>query len=229
VRSARAISSWSNSLLVLLVATASAGPKHRDTPAPHVSSSAAPDGVPAIARKGEVVIVEVSESNGGGMPGDQRLEVRDKKDRVLQRIPLMSAKDYGKPDDVLEKRFEGINAKLQALHDKYDLVPMTALEVQEPEPGEEEHLVVGDGLDIEWKNNRLLVHPHGEAKVLAKAGDKSWLAKDTKSDLGGMCGHAVRLRGAFHAAGINAVVVDIEYRGTDSCWEPSGQWHVVSW
>jgi len=37
------------------------------------------------------------------------------------------------------------------------------------------------------------------------------------------------LDGVYHAEGINVLVAQIGYRGTDTCWEPADQMHVVVW
>jgi hypothetical protein len=44
-----------------------------------------------------------------------------------------------------------------------------------------------------------------------------------------MCSNPAFLSGAYHATEINALVVDIGYKGTDTCWEPSDQLHVIAW
>jgi hypothetical protein len=43
------------------------------------------------------------------------------------------------------------------------------------------------------------------------------------------CSNPDFLRDAFVAADAKLVVVRVAYRGTDTCWEPTSQLHVIAW
>jgi len=43
------------------------------------------------------------------------------------------------------------------------------------------------------------------------------------------CENPESLHRVYWAPGINAIVVEIAYQGTDTCWEPGNQLHVLTW
>ena len=192
-------------------------------------------GLPAVARAGELAVVPVIESDGGrGFP-NLRIEARDRTDKVVQKIAVMTSNEYetlapgGTPSKSLGDRVATANAELAKAHGLHDLVAMHALELQDTTDGSDKHLAIGDSLDVDWDHDHLHVFPHNVNHPLATVDGTPWLAKDTTHVGGDVCHNLVFLKVVYHAIGINLIVVELGYHGTDTCWEPSAQQHVVVW
>lgn len=192
-------------------------------------------GLPAVARGGEEAIVAVIESDGGRGYPNLRLEVRDRGDKVVQRIAVMTSNEYetlvpgGAPSQSLDGRIKTVNAELAKAHGVHDLVAMHPLELQAATGDQDPHLAIGDGIDVDWNQDHLHVFLHNTDHSLTTTDGATWLVKDTKHAGGDVCHNPAHLRNVFHATGISAVVVQLGYHGTDTCWEPGDQLHLVVW
>ena len=75
-----------------------------------------------------------------------------------------------------------------------------------------------------------LQHRGQESAGIVTRDGQSWLVPDhqpcEKCDV---CKNPAFLAGVFHAPDVNAVLVEIGYKGTDTCWQPSDSFHVVAW
>lgn len=218
-------------------------PAKRATPPPAIDwkdTRFAVRGLPAIAHDGSLAVVAIEDSDGGrGFP-NLHLEVRDRSDRVVETIPVMVSNDFERlvpdaqhPSPELVQRIAGVDKRLAALHDAHDLVAMAPLEMMKT--GD---VARGDDLAVEWVGDRLLVErqPAADAPVqrLARRDGTSWLAvQGRRCAQCPPCDNPAYLAGAYHADVENTfmpvVVVEIGYHGSDTCWEPGPQWHVVSW
>lgn len=211
----------------------------RSTPAPVVQwkdSSFAADTLPAVARAGEITVLAIRESDAGRGYPNLRIEVRDRADKVIQTIPVMTSNEFetlapdGTPGPALRTRIDTANAELAKLHGVHDLVPMHALEVQDPHDNGPRHFAIGDGFDVDWSKDHLHVFHHNTDRSFLTLDGSRWLVKDHKPcpncDL---CENPAFLAGVYHATSINVLVVEIGYKGTDTCWEPGDQLHVVAW
>jgi hypothetical protein len=107
---------------------------------------------------------------------------------------------------------------------------MHALELQKPADGADQHLAIGDGFDVDWNRTHLhVMHSNTDHELTAYDGTP-WLVKDHKPCPGCTpCENPAFLDGVYHADSINVLVIQIGYRGTDTCWEPADQMHVVVW
>lgn len=218
-------------------------PARRATPAPAIDwkdTRFAVRGLPAIARGGELAVVAIEDSDGGRGYPNLHLEVRDRADHVVETLPVMVSNDFEKlvpdaqhPTPELAKRIADVNRRLAALHDAHDLVAMAPLEMMKT--GD---LARGDDLAVEWVGDRLLVErqPAADAPVqrLARRDGTPWLAvQGQRCAQCPPCDNPAYLAGAYHADIENTfmpvVVVEIGYHGSDTCWEPGHQWHVVAW
>ena len=192
-------------------------------------------GLPAVARGGEEAIVPVIESDGGRGYPNLRLEVRDRSDKVVQTIAVMTPNEYetlapgGSPSRSLTDRIAAANAELAKAHGVHDLVAMHPLELQAATGDQDAHLAIGDGVDVDWNQDHLHVFSHNTDHSLTTADGAAWLAKDTKHAGGDVCHNPAFLRRVFHATGISALVIEIGFHGTDTCWEPGDQLHLVVW
>ena len=192
-------------------------------------------GLPAVAHGGEIVVLPMIERDGGrGFP-NLRIEARDRSDNVVQKIAVMTSNEYetlapgGAPSKSLGDRIATANNELGKLHGLHDLVAMHALELEATSDGSDQHLAIGDGLDVDWSKDHLHVLPHNTTHSVAVVDGTPWLVKDTTHAGGDVCHNPAHLKAVYHASGINVIVVEIAYHGTDTCWEPSDQLHVVVW
>jgi hypothetical protein len=135
----------------------------------------------------------------------------------------------GKPSPALVQRIDAADQELAKLHGVHDLVPMRPLDMQHPKDGSEQHMAMGDSLDVDWDKDHLHVFHHNSDHPIAIVDGKAWLAKQHTPVAGLTCENPAFLKAVYHATGINVVVVQIAYHGTDTCWEPADQLHAVTW
>ncbi len=159
--------------------------------------------------------------------------VRDRTDRELERRVILAPADAETligadgPGPELRERIAAGDALLRALHARHQLAPLTAMEVPPPAPRSVRHdpLTATDGRHtVMWSPSRLVIMA-GASSLLDAATPASWLA--TPEDSG--CTNRAFLGAAAIAAAQRAVVATIAYLGTDTCWEPDAQQHVVTW
>jgi len=193
-------------------------------------------GLPAAARLGEVVAIAHVETDGGRGYPNLRLEIRDRADKVVQAIPVMTSNEYeqlapgGVPGKVLGDRVAEANRLLGMHHALHHLQPMHELALQPATDGGDAHIAMGDSFDVDWSKDHLHVFHHNSQHPLATVDGTPWLVKDSPLGAGGdTCHNPAYLRKVFHAPDVNLLVVDIAYHGTDTCWEPGDQLHVVAW
>lgn len=204
------------------------------TPAPQIAWRDGMAGVvgfdisqlPAIARDASVVVVPIVESDGGRGYPNLRLEVRERGDFLASTIAVMDANEYEAlvPDSAhaspeLGRRIAAANQQLAALHAEHDLVTMPPLQPMDVKA------------DFDGTHVRVTARERfGDEKTIAKVDATTWLAKPgPRCAQCPPCENAAYLDGVYRARGIDAVVVRIAYRGTDTCWEPSPQLHVIAW
>jgi hypothetical protein len=213
--------------------------RERDTPPPTIAFADRRfqwTGLPAVAKGGELAIVPISGGDAGRGYPNLKLEVHDRSDRTIQTIDVMTSNELetlapgGAPSTTLQQRITDANAELARLHGVHDLAPMHTLELQKPADGSAQHLAIGDGFDVDWNTDHLhVLHHNTDHEVIALDG-KTWLVEDHKPcPTCPPCENPAFLDGVYHAEGINLLVVQIGYRGTDTCWEPADQMHVVTW
>ena len=211
----------------------------RTTPAPVIDwgdNAFVTNTLPAVARAAEVTVLAIRDNDGGRGYPNLRIEMRDRNDKTLQKIVVMTSNEYetlapgGKPGAALMQRITAANAELAKLHGVHDLIPMKPLDLQKPADGSDPHLAVGDNLDIDWSKDHLHVFPHNIDRAVATIDGHSWLAPSHTSCAGcDVCQNPAFLGAVYHAAGINIVVAELRYRGTDTCEEPGDAPHVVAW
>lgn len=190
------------------------------------------DRLPAVARGGEVVVLAVTDGDGGRGNPNLRIEVKDRHDTVLQKLSVMTANELETigQTPAIQKRLDDANALLARLHGMHDLQPMHALEVQKPAEGADPHLAIGDNLDVDWNKDHVHVFVHNTDRELIARDGHGWLAPpQTFGPAHEPCTNPAFLRNAYHAAGINRLVIVLAFKGTDLCWEPGDAPHVIAW
>lgn len=211
-------------LLLLLVACGSRAPiaKNEAKPrgnAPHIAwgqDRFAWTGLPAIARDRTLGVVPLVDNDGGrGFP-NLRLEIRDKFDQTTQGINVLNPNEYerllpdGKPGKQLEERIATANQQLQALHDAHDLIEMKVVDAA--------------AMGVKYEDSKLTL---ANGRVIDGTPWKAVAGKRCAQCE--PCENPEFLKDVYAAPGIDAIVVDIAYRGTDTCWEPGDQWHLIVW
>jgi len=214
-------------------------PEHpaRSTPAPTIEfadNAFHARGLPAVARAGEVAVVAVSDSDGGRGYPNLHVEVRDREDKVLETHSVLSADEYarlaqgGRATPSLDERIAKVNHALATLHGLHDLVMMRKLEAVPPAGEDLQHMCTGDGFDVDFRSGQLAVFRHNSQRPLVAREATGWEAPP-RTAAGEPCTNPSFLAAAYHARGINTMVVVIGFRGTDLCWEPGDEYHVVTW
>jgi hypothetical protein len=206
-------------------------PAKRTTPAPSIAY--ADDrfqlhGFPAIARDRRIVALPVSDSDGGRGYPDLRIELRFESDKTFETIPVMTSNEYealvanGDATPELRRRLDKANARLRELHEQSDLVTML--------PGEnlQTEFVVNTTYEVRYDGNAVRLVLDADHSFSFEHAD--WKAPKGPTCNGcGPCENPERLHNVFYAEGINAIVVEFQYEGTDLCWEPGNQLHVLTW
>lgn len=213
-------------------------PPERLTPAPSIDwkdGQFVTTGLPAVARRGEVLVLAYRDNDQArGFP-NLRIEVRDKHDATVWTVPVLLPTEYERvaPDGTitpeLERRIGHANAELQRLHGVHDFVAMHPLELLRPGDGDP-HLATGDGIDVDWDIDHLHVFRRNSDREITSRSGVAWLEPDhqpcPKCEV---CKNPAFLAGVFHAPAIDLVLVELGYKGTDTCWQPSDQFHVIAW
>jgi len=208
---------------------------HRGTPAPVIMWNAdaktfETPTLPAVARAGELVVVPIIERDGERGFSNLRIEVRDKADKTVQIIPVVTSNEMAASSDKVAERVVTANTELRRLHDLHDLVTMKPLDVQPPVDNGAPHLAMGDGLDIDWGGDHLHVFRHNSDRAVLIREAKMWRAAQDDCKTCGACAYVSYLEAAFHAPEIPVAVIELGYRSDrDTCGEPSDQQHVVTW
>lgn len=194
------------------------------------------DGLPAVARAADVVIVPLRENDAGrGFP-NLRLELRGRDDTAMRSIQVLNSNEYeslapgGIPSPALMRRIIAANRQLEQLHATHHLVAMRPLALQPASDDRDPHVATGDGLEVDWRDNRLVVVADDTKRIVAAADGRAWLAPPHPSCAScEPCENPAFVGAIYHAVAIDVIVAQIRYRGTDACWEPSDQFHVVAW
>ncbi|HSD88914.1 MAG TPA: hypothetical protein VLB44_15405 [Kofleriaceae bacterium] len=219
-----------------LTGTADTAFPPRATPAPSIewtSSRFEWHGLPAIARDRSIAVVPLVDNDSARGYPNLRIEVKSRDDHTLEGTDVLIANDFeqlvmdDKPVPELAGRITAMNKKLGDLHREHDLVPMQAASHS------------GDPLDetppVFHTKYAQVKYDHGALHVtLANRSfdvdGTRWKAPTGKRcPACDPCANPEFVREVYAADDVDALIVDIGYRGTDSCWEPGDQLHVITW
>lgn len=207
-------------------------------PAPHLTveqSTFETSRLPAVSADGAAVLLGIQDHDGGRGNPNYRFELRDRSDAKLATHSVLtvgeaeSMYDAAGPSPKLAERVAAANRWLTEQHAARRFVPLARLEVQ---PGEEiasSFRATGGGVTVEWRQSRLTI-AQGTKPILERATPEAWLAKDRPgpADLG-PCQNPAFLSAAAVSLEHKVALVVVGYGGTDTCWEPEAQHHVVAW
>lgn len=192
--------------------------------------------LPAVARGAEIVVVVLRENDAGrGFP-NLRIEIRDRGDKVMRSIEVMNSNEYetlaptGAATPTLARRIAAANLELAKLHAIHCLAAMKPLDMPHSDDGGDPFVASSDEISAIWRDDRLQVQAFNAPQRVASVDVRPWLAPPHAScALCAPCENPAFLGAVYHAPRIDVVVAQIRYRGSDACWEPSDQFHVVAW
>jgi hypothetical protein len=188
------------------------------------------EGLPAIASDGSTIAIAHRDSDGGRGNPNLTLIEKDRNDRELGRFVVLTATEA---DDLapaqIEDRFQKAAVWLHERHTTKHLVPLTALVPGQPTEGPPAS-VTGNGVTLRWTPNQLTIE-RGPSTLLRRPTPLSWLAPEYPMCRGcsEVCRNDAFLGGGYLDIARRVAIVVVTYRGTDLCWEPSAQEHVVTW
>lgn len=190
-------------------------------------------GLPAVTADGRRVVIAIQDGDGARGYPNLRLVAVDRQDAVRDTVEVLAADEVdamfagGERSEALDRRIAAANRWLAEVHGRAGLLALRPLAVA-GEPTRTR--AAGAGLSVTWHHGRLVIERAG-ARVVERATPASWLAPDRPlcATCAEVCHNPERLE-AVHADPPRALaLVSISYLGTDTCWEPPTQHHVVAW
>jgi len=230
---------------VLALAACGAPPKrapiqgHTTEPAPRAPTTPAPTvtwidngfdmtGLPAITADGKLVVTaEIDQDGGRGTP-NLRLVSRDRSDAVVETITVLAIGEVEAMFDQegrhpkLRARISAANGWLATLHTRSGLVELPKLDVDTSD-GYTQHTASAGVVDLAWDKDVVTIR-YDKKPVTSHPSPPTWHAADQ-----GSCTNPAKLGAAWVDIEHKLALVEIAYNGTDMCWEPSAQHHVISW
>ena len=202
--------------------------------APTDGGSFATTGMPAVSDDGSQVLIDWVQGDGGRGYPNLRLLVVDRADKTLDTKVVLDAdqvEDMSGPVDVAP--FNGFltdgNATMRWR-------PLTSAAVEGEPEGDEMYATrqtskLGD-VAVRFDDRAHLMIEQG-GKVVVDTVKKEWLQVDRPMYEGAeadeVCSNPIYLSSVHVDGARRLAVIGFEYHGNDSCWEPSGQYHVVTW
>jgi hypothetical protein len=191
--------------------------------------------LPAVSADGAAVLIGIQNHDGGRGHPNYRFELRGRDDAKLAGHTVLTVDeaesmiDAGGPTPKLEERIAAANRWLAEQHAARRFVPLDKLEVQPGEKIASSFRATGGGVTVEWRGSRLTIAQGGKP-LLERATPPTWLAKDRERPGGlGPCHNPAFLDGAAVSLEHKIALIVVGYGGTDTCWEPEDQHHVVAW
>jgi hypothetical protein len=188
-------------------------------------------GLPARRADGQLVVVRIAEDGGRGNP-NLAVEIRDREDRVVETLPVLTVAQADA--DTTERGLgPAAAARLAAANQALataTVTPLPALAIT-PDPDEPStYHAVGGGMAIAWTADGHLAI-HADDGTLVERDGRAWLVADQPmcDSCTERCSNPAFLADAWGDAASAVAVVRIAYKGTDTCWEPDSQVHVVTW
>jgi hypothetical protein len=193
--------------------------------------------LPAVAADGGLVVHTEIDTDGGRGNPNLALVIRDRSDRELERIVVVTANeaegqyDEHGPSPVLAAKIAAANTRLADLHRRTDLRPLTRLAGEaNPLATDEGNQARGQGLLVELSARRLTIRA-GSTSVVDLAIPASWSVPDKKlcTTCEEVCRHPLFLDAVHAGVDHTLVLLTVAYSGNDMCPEPVSQHHVITW
>jgi hypothetical protein len=201
------------------------------TPAPEVTlddHGFRTPGLPAVSADGTRVVHGEIENDGGRGHLNLRVVARDRSDKVIESITVLRASEFenamgpGWRNPKLDVRISAANAWLAKSHRASALITLPQLKVDSTD-GYTQHAASAGPVALDWSNDTVTIKLSGKV-VTTYASPMTWHAPNTDK-----CQNPAKLGAAWVDAERKIALVQIMYNGTDMCWEPSPQHHVIAW
>lgn len=185
-------------------------------------------GLPAVSNEGQLVVFATSDIDGGRGNLNLRVESRTRADTGAQKITVLTVDETEslvadtRPTPALVLRISAANSWLADLHHRVVLHPLRALVVDTTDVWTQ-HAAKLDDLALDWQKDHLTITKAGKL-LLSRDTPVTWRAPDRDQ-----CSNPAKLGNAWVDAERRIALVEVIYNGTDTCWEPSAQLHVVAW
>lgn len=198
-------------------------------------------GLPAVSHDGTRVLIEVVDNDGGRGAPNLTLAVRDRADAKLAEHVVLTADDAaGSPDDggepsVVAPDLTAANAWIGEQHRAAGFTALAAGTVDSDAESILEQtkwtVAVGDAT-ITLDQDAHLAVTQGGKQVVAKT-MSAWIAPSYPMYEGApadeQCSNPLYVDAAFVDPAHRLALLRVAYIGTDSCWEPASELHVVAW
>jgi len=192
--------------------------------------------LPAVSRDGSRVLLAIQDGDGGRGYPNLRLELRDRGDKIVATEVVLGVEEgegYLDEPAVRAKvapRIKAANVWLGEQHRALAFVPLDTLHVTaDPDYGRPgQHVATAGDITLDWNGARLQIAEAG-ATVVERQTPGDWHAEPRDFGGGFTCSNDALLAAAAVDLAHRIAVVDVGYTGTDSCWEPNDQHHVVAW
>ncbi|CAN5788211.1 hypothetical protein BH11MYX3_BH11MYX3_38230 [soil metagenome] len=201
------------------------------TPAPSVTwidNGFDMHGLPAVTADGTRIVVAEIDSDGGRGNPNLRIVARDRSDGIDEKITILEVdevdamfdKDGRHPQ--LDARISAANTWLASLHRSSNLIGLSKLELEGSDVYTQ-HSARAGGVVLDWTKDVVTIR-RDQQLVTSHPSPAIWHAADN-----GRCSNPAKLGNAWVDLDRKLALVEIAYNGTDTCWEPSAQHHVISW
>ncbi len=196
--------------------------------------------LPAIATDGSRVVIGIEKPDGARGNPNFRIEVRTRDDQMQSSIDVLTVEEVDSGaffDDTgvltpLRDRIARANTLLLQLHAKHRLVPLKKMTLDKADDAPmTEQTARGGNLVVAWKADHVVITDErgdGKAVLLDRTAPTTWLAPPSRSHTH-ECSNPAYLDESWASLEHRLVVITVNYEGTDACWEPDAQLHVVAW
>jgi hypothetical protein len=189
-----------------------------------------------VSSDGTRVLLAIEDGDGGRGYPNLRLELRDRDDNIVATQVVLGvdeAEGYLQEPAVRAKlapRIKAANGWLAEQHRHFAFVPLDTMHVSaDPDYGRPgQHVAAAGDITLDWNGARVLI-ADAASTVVERETSGDWHAKPRDFGGGFQCNNAALLAGAAVDLAHRVAVIDVGYTGTDSCWEPNDQHHVVAW
>jgi hypothetical protein len=189
-------------------------------------------GLPAVSFDGSRVLIADVQHGAGMSPPNLTLREIDRSDHAAGHQDVLPWDPSG-PDDAKPEpgAVDAANKFLASSNEELGWTAMTGIqpdEISDPDGKNPDqwHAVAG-AVEIVFSNEQRLTVKDG-GKVVFDKDEPAWLAPPNHNG-DGPCGNPAYLDQAYVDGAHRLALVVIAYHGTDSCWEPSPEMHVVTW
>jgi hypothetical protein len=171
---------------------------------------------PMATRDGKRVLIPVSDDDSARALPNLTLEVRDRSDKVIERVVLLALEE-----ELDDKQRTERAAAAERLLAKHELEPLM------PNGNDSDHFAVGTS--ITWQRGRFSIS-YASDVLVERAIPMKWRGTTYYDKREGItCKNPDFLNNAWFNVSARIAVVEVAYRGNDTCWAPSRQRHVVAW